>query len=101
MPPLFFLSVRLVRLFSDLLGFFVEVAGPLPLAAVFFGSFLIHGGTLSFAFLAANVLEGISQGVESVTFYETAATSAGKLHRIAIVLSIVNLLWLRVARKSY
>jgi hypothetical protein len=43
----------------------------------------------------------ISQGVESVTFYETAATSACKLHRIAIVLSIVNLVWLRVARKSY
>jgi hypothetical protein len=59
MPPLFFLSVRLVRLFSDLLGFFVEVAGPLPLAAVFFGSFLTHAGTLSFAILAANVLEGL------------------------------------------
>jgi uncharacterized membrane protein YdjX (TVP38/TMEM64 family) len=53
MPPLFYLSVRLVCLFGNLLGFFVEVAGSLPLPAVFFGSFLTHAGTLPFAFLAA------------------------------------------------
>jgi hypothetical protein len=40
----------------------------------------------------------ISKGVESVTFYETAARSVGKLHRLATVLSIVDLIWLRVAR---
>jgi len=59
MPPLFSLSVRRVSLFGNLLGFFVEVAGPLPLPALFFGPFLTHAGTLPFTFLAANVLEGL------------------------------------------
>jgi hypothetical protein len=44
---------------------------------------------------------GILHEVESVIVYETAATGAGKLHRFETVLSIVNLIWLRVARKSY
>jgi hypothetical protein len=37
----------------------VEVAGPLPVPAVYFGSFLTHVGALPFAFLAAKVLEGL------------------------------------------
>src|SRR5215216_6289399 len=41
----------------------------------------------------------ILQGVESVTYYETAATGAGKLRRIETVLSTVNLVWLRVAKE--
>jgi hypothetical protein len=44
---------------------------------------------------------GILQEVESVMFYETAATGAGRLYRFETVLSTVNLVWLRVARKSY
>jgi hypothetical protein len=140
MTALFSLWVRLLRLFGNLIGFFVEVAGPLPLPALFFGSFLTHAGTLPFAFLAANVLEGLwvfflarphvlpfflvhrspsclllrqqdytlrlqpamsrLQGVESVTFYDTAATGAGELHRFETVLSTVNLVWLEGCAKE-
>jgi hypothetical protein len=54
---LFSLSVRLIRLGGNSLGFFVQVAGPLPLPALFFGSFLAYSGTLPFAFLAADAFE--------------------------------------------
>ena len=38
---------------------------------------------------------------EAVLFYGMATTRAGRLHRFVTVLSIVSLVWVRVARQSY
>jgi hypothetical protein len=50
-------SVTRVRLLGDLFGFFVQVAGLLPLPTLFFGSLLAYTGALPFAHLATNTLE--------------------------------------------
>jgi hypothetical protein len=50
-------SGELIRLVGNSLGFFVQVAGPLPLPALFLASFLAYSGTLTSAFLAADSLE--------------------------------------------
>jgi len=57
---LLFLSVSGVCLVGDLFRFFVQVAGLLPLSAIFFGSFFAYAGTLPLTDLATNFLERLA-----------------------------------------
>jgi hypothetical protein len=54
---IFCLLVGRIGFLGDLLSFFVQITGLLPLPAVFFGSFFANAGTLPFSYLVADVLE--------------------------------------------